>query len=163
MSPTTVALRGSLRNLMTELYTAQQLVLSSPILDVPELEPLTSYRWFDMGMDGPAMWNWLPSDTSTQADTARRRDSFMIETRIGVNPSAEQEDQWMAMELYVDAYRAVMDPIFRREVGGPLLNGAAKWAERTALANFAQDVSAGTLVGFAFMQRFDLDSIVTPS
>lgn len=162
-APSTTAIVGSIRSLMDAFTAAQATILDSPYVE--GLEPLTLYRWRETQMDAPALWNQLLPETSAQHDTSRRMDSFFVETRIGFSPG-DSDDWWDAVETYADVYRAVMDPIFRREVAGsvgtPLFGGAARWAERQSMATFGEEVGSTPFQGIAFVQRFDADRIVLP-
>lgn len=149
---------GSLTSLMTGLVAAQAAVPDHPLL--ADLEPLSCYRWRPDAPDAPALWNWLDDSTSGQMDTMRRRDSYIISTKIGIAPM-DDDDRMAALEVYTDAYRAVVDPLYRNEVRTPpALGGTVKWAERSAMRMFAEEFGGVTLIGIAFVQRFDVDRAV---
>lgn len=140
---------------MAGLVAVQQQVPGHPLL--AGLEPLTCYRWRPPAPDPPALWNWLVDSTSQQLDTMRRRDVFVVETRIG-DGVRDADDQMDALERYVDAYRAVVDPLYRNEVRQPPpLAGSVKWAERQSMRMFGEEFGGVTLVGIAFIQRFEVD------
>lgn len=159
---------GSFRFLMDQLFAAQGGVLDSPILAERNLhDDLNLFRWRSpaVGASTPALYNQMSPEASGQADTARRTDSFTIETRIGLAVGQDEDERLEDIETYFDAYRDVMDPIFRREVQGTaqLLGGAARWAERLSAAWFADDFGGTEVVGLAVVQRFDVPRLVLPA
>jgi hypothetical protein len=149
---------GSLTALMDRLTALQALLPGLPALaDLPGDVTLRTYRWRPDTPDPPCLWNTLLPSTSQQMDLIRRRDTFVISSRIGQGPS--DSDQLMsAVEMYADAYRALVDANFWSGSGQPpAIQGAITWAMRTSLNSFMDSFGSSTVSGIEFIQTFISD------
>jgi hypothetical protein len=154
-SPQAMLTPGSLTSLMDGLTTLQATVKDHPLLAGFD-EPLNLYRWQPNAIELPGLWNWMLPSTSEIKDLASMRDHVNISTRIGTRMT-DVGDRMNFLEAAADAYRAVIDPSFwDGQTTPPALKGYATWALRTSMQTFSADVGGVPVIGFEFIQNFQL-------
>lgn len=149
---------GSLRSLMDALCMVQHALGSRP--EVDGLDPLDYHRWKPGQSDSPMLYNvLLPSPPPQQMDTARIRDNFVIATRIG-GFYTDADTDWATLEVYVDAYRALVDPNYWNGFTiVPPMGGKVTWAYRSSMQTFADSIGGSQVGGIEFTQTLAVDRL----
>lgn len=119
---------------------------------------LRLYRWRPQGHpELPALWNWLVDSPQDIKDNAHLRDTLDLRVQIGVAHS-DVDEQMASIEIYADAFRAVVDPALRQNC---TLEGTVEYAKRTSMRTALDRFGQLDVLCVEFRMEIQLTRIVT--
>lgn len=124
---------------------------------------LTAYRWRPYAKpQTPAIYNWMPGAGEHDfADNVLHRDVVNIYVRIGVDYSAEAEDDMADVEEYASKFIDIIDPALYRQY--PMGVQTCKKARRVTVRTIADTFDEMSVFAIEFPIEFEMYRVVPPN